>query len=492
MIALASDHIGLSLKRRIISYLEEKGLAYKDFGTFSTERCDYPVFAQKAAEAVVLGECKSGILFCGTGIGMSIAANKVKGIRCVVCSDVYSAVLSRQHNNTNMLSLGSRVVGEELALMIVDFWLNTPYEGGRHQHRIEQITNIEKCKRFDMKVKKITGNTVVDELIAKMTLEEKIQLVHGKKCDKYLGNQAGFVEGIKRLGIPDLFICDGESGVNISWDTTALPAKVGLAATFDTETAMQYGEILGREAKDTGMNVILTPRVNIVRDPVADIMGSNGGNYQTYGEDPILNGKMGAAEAVGIQKDNNCIANLKQMFGSSTGTAQGSPACFIPEQAMHEIYMRVFEEPVRAGVGSAMTNYNKVNNKWTYFFTEMNKNLLRDEWGFKGFIIDDWHCLFDPEAIMENVTLEMPGKDYVGEGSEKSVYGQKLIDAIKDPNNPVTEDHLDRAVGYLLDTLYRFLFYVAAELYHRQCHTVLQDPNVFGNNLSFALFRRKS
>ena len=204
------------------------------------------------------------------------------------------------------------------------------------------------------------------------------------------------------------------------------------------------------------MNVILTPRVNIVRDPVADIQGSNGGNYQTYGEDPVLNGRLGAAEAVGIQRDGNCIACLKQMFGSSTGTAQGSPVCLIEEQAMHEIYMQVFEEPIRAGVGSAMTNYNQVNGKWTSMASEMNQTLCRTEWGFKGFIVDDWHCLFNPASIMENVTLEMPGKDYVGEGSEKSVYGRMLMVAIADPDSPITEEHLNKAVGRLLTTLHRF------------------------------------
>ena len=442
MIALASDHIGLELKRHIIEYLNTKKLSYKDYGAFSAERCDYPLQAQRAARAVASGECERGILFCGTGAGVSIAANKVRGIRCVVCSEPYSARLSRLHNNTNMLALGTRVVGPELALMIAESWLEAEYEGGRHHRRVEQIASIE------------SGG--VDALLAQLTLEEKIQLVHGQKCDPYRGNQAGFVAGIKRLGIPDVFVCDGELGVNVSWDATMFPSKVGLAATFDTDTARQYGEALGREAKSAGMNVILTPRVNIVRDPVADIEGSNGGNYQTYGEDPVLNGRMGAAEAQGIQRDNNCIATVKQMLGSSTGTAQGSPRCIIGEQAMREIYMRVFEEPIRSGAGSAMTNYNQVNGQWTYMFSEMNQKLCRDEWGFAGFLVDDWHCLFDTESIMENVTLEMPGRDYYGEGNEKSVYGAMLKQAVLDPASPVTETHLDKAVRDYLDTLKRF------------------------------------
>ncbi len=143
MIALGSDHVGIELKRVIMQYLDEKGLAYKDFGTFDTERCNYPEYALKAANAVVSGECDKGILCCGTGIGISIAANKVKGIRCVVCSEPYSALLSRQHNNTNMLALGSRVVGGDLAKMIVEQWLAGVYEGGRHQVRVDQIKEIE-------------------------------------------------------------------------------------------------------------------------------------------------------------------------------------------------------------------------------------------------------------------------------------------------------------------------------------------------------------
>ncbi|WP_407657462.1 ribose 5-phosphate isomerase B [Massiliimalia timonensis] len=148
MIALASDHVGIELKKHIIEYLEEHNLEYRDFGTYGTERCNYPEFALKAANAVASGECEKGILCCGTGIGISIAANKVKGIRCVVCSDCYSALLSRQHNNTNMLSLGSRVVGKDLGLMIVEQWLNGEYEGGRHQVRIDQIAQIEQTGKI--------------------------------------------------------------------------------------------------------------------------------------------------------------------------------------------------------------------------------------------------------------------------------------------------------------------------------------------------------
>lgn len=148
MIALGSDHVGIELKRVIIDYFNEKGIKFKDFGTFTEERTDYPIFAEKVARSVVDGECEKGIIFCGTGIGISIAANKVKGVRAVVCSDCYSAKLSREHNNTNILALGSRVVGIELGKLIVDNWMEAEFEGGRHQRRIDQISKIENNEKL--------------------------------------------------------------------------------------------------------------------------------------------------------------------------------------------------------------------------------------------------------------------------------------------------------------------------------------------------------
>ncbi len=143
MIALACDHSALEMKKEIIKLLEEMGLEYKDFGTYEPVSCDYPVYGARAAHAVASGECDRGILICGTGIGMSLVANKIKGIRCVVCSEPYSAQLSRMHNNSNMLALGARVVGSELARMIARIWLETDFEGGRHARRVGMITALE-------------------------------------------------------------------------------------------------------------------------------------------------------------------------------------------------------------------------------------------------------------------------------------------------------------------------------------------------------------
>jgi len=143
MIALASDHAGFELKSAIRRYLDERGVAYNDFGTHSQDSCDYPAYGLKAAQAVANGQCERGILVCGTGVGIGIAAGKVRGVRCVNCSEPYSAVLSRRHNDTNMLSLGARVVGQGLAITIVEQWLDATFEGGRHLDRIELIAKYE-------------------------------------------------------------------------------------------------------------------------------------------------------------------------------------------------------------------------------------------------------------------------------------------------------------------------------------------------------------
>ena len=140
MIALGSDHGGYGLKQEIIGYLEEKGIEYKDYGCYDESPCDYPVFGKKAAQAVASGECEKGILICGTGIGISIAANKVKGVRAALCHDVFSAKATREHNDANMLAMGARVVGPGLALMIVDTFLNTEFSNAeRHQKRIDML-----------------------------------------------------------------------------------------------------------------------------------------------------------------------------------------------------------------------------------------------------------------------------------------------------------------------------------------------------------------
>ena len=143
MIAIGSDHGGYELKEHIKTHLEEIGEEYKDYGTYSEASVDYPDCAAPVCEAVQNGTADKGILICGTGIGISMAANKHKGIRAALCSDVYSAKMTKIHNNANVICMGGRVIGRELAFMMVDAWLNAEFEGGRHEERIAKIHAIE-------------------------------------------------------------------------------------------------------------------------------------------------------------------------------------------------------------------------------------------------------------------------------------------------------------------------------------------------------------
>ena len=144
MIAIASDHGGYALKEHIKAYLAAKGITCQDFGCETPDRCDYPVFGKAAAQAVASGQCQWGIVICTTGIGISIAANKVRGIRCALCGDPLSASLTRRHNNANMLAMGAGIIGPNMAERIVDVFLNTQFEGGRHARRVGLMMDIEK------------------------------------------------------------------------------------------------------------------------------------------------------------------------------------------------------------------------------------------------------------------------------------------------------------------------------------------------------------
>ena len=143
MIAVCCDHGGLSLKQEVLRHLEEKGLEYKDFGTNSPESCDYPDIVKPLCQAIQRGECDKGVIICGTGIGISMAANKMKGIRAALCHDSFSAEFTRRHNDSNIIAFGARVIGPGLALQLLDIFLNTPFEGGRHAVRVEKMMALE-------------------------------------------------------------------------------------------------------------------------------------------------------------------------------------------------------------------------------------------------------------------------------------------------------------------------------------------------------------
>ncbi len=138
-VVVGADHGGFEYKKAVIDFLKSKNIDYIDVGTYSKDSCDYPLIANKAAEKILAGQAQRGVLICGTGIGMSIAANKIKGIRAALCSDTFSARASRAHNNANILCLGERVIGICLALDILDVWLKSDFEGGRHQKRVDML-----------------------------------------------------------------------------------------------------------------------------------------------------------------------------------------------------------------------------------------------------------------------------------------------------------------------------------------------------------------
>lgn len=142
-IAMGNDHTAIELKETIKAHLEKRGIEVLDLGTNSTESCDYPVYGEAVGRVVAGGDADLGIVICGTGLGISLAANKVKGIRACVCSEPYTARLSRMHNNSNVLAFGARVVGDEMAKMITDQWLDASFEGGRHQRRVDLLMEIE-------------------------------------------------------------------------------------------------------------------------------------------------------------------------------------------------------------------------------------------------------------------------------------------------------------------------------------------------------------
>ena len=143
MIAIGSDHGGYLLKEELKKHLEEKGIEFKDFGTDSAASCDYPVYAEKVCRAIQSGECEKGILICGTGIGMSMCANKCKGIRAALCGDHFSAEFTRKHNDANVLCMGARTIGPGVALQLADIFLTTEFEGGRHEQRVSMMMELE-------------------------------------------------------------------------------------------------------------------------------------------------------------------------------------------------------------------------------------------------------------------------------------------------------------------------------------------------------------
>ncbi len=277
-------------------------------------------------------------------------------------------------------------------------------------------------------------------LLRQMTLDEKISLVHGARDPKSLG-QAGYWPGLPRLGIPPLRFADGPPGVNVNRDATALPAPVGLAATFNPEVARLYGVVLGREAKALGQDVFLAPYVNIVRDPLFRR------NHTTLSEDPLLAARLGAEVTTGIQSQG-VMAQVKHLAGYS-----GFDNVLIDERTLHEVYLPAFEAAVKAGVASVMCAYNMINGSWGCENGELQNDILRRQWGFKGFVTSDWGAVHSPGAITKGLDLEMPGREIAGRRG--GVYFTEALKAAVE-SGAVPVSSIDQAVGRILYEMDRF------------------------------------
>jgi beta-glucosidase len=273
-----------------------------------------------------------------------------------------------------------------------------------------------------------------------MSLEEKISLLHGARDPKNLG-EAGYWPGLPRLGIPPLRLADGPCGVNVNRDATAMPAPVGLAATFDPEAARLYGVVMGRDARALEQDILLAPHVNIVRDPLFRR------NHTTLGEDPLLGARLGAAEIAGIQSQG-VMAQVKHLAGYN-----GSENVVIDERTLREIYLPAFEAAVQAGAASAMCAYNRINGAWACENPALQNGILRGEWGFTGFIASDWGAVHGTLALAAGLDLEMPGREIAGRPGGP-YFGDALQAAVRSGAVPVAA--VDSALARILRQMDRF------------------------------------
>ncbi len=280
----------------------------------------------------------------------------------------------------------------------------------------------------------------VQSLLHRMTLEEKLSLVHGTRDPKDLG-QAGYWPGLPRLGIPSLRFADGPPGINVNREASGLPAPVLLAATFDVEAARLYGVVMGRDAAALKQNVVLAPHVNIVRDPLFRR------NHTAFSEDPLLSANIGAAQIRGIQSQG-VMAQVKHLAGYN-----GAQNVAIDERTLHEIYLPPFEEAVQAGVASAMCAYNKINGEWACENGALQNNVLRGQFGFRGFITSDWGAVHTPAAIMKGLDLEMPGRE-IGGRRGGPYFTEPLKAAVQNGSIPMAV--VDAAVSRILEQMDRF------------------------------------
>lgn len=278
----------------------------------------------------------------------------------------------------------------------------------------------------------------VEGLLARLTLDEKISLLHGATDPDPLG-QAGHVPGVERLGIPPLRLADGPAGVRVTRRATALPAPVLLASAFDPDLARRYGQVIGREGRALGQDVLLSPMVNLIRTPYA------GRNFETFGEDPLLAADLVAAEIEGIQSEG-LIATVKHFALNNQEKNRDSIDVRVDEQTLHEVELRGFEAAVQAGVGALMGAYNKVNGTFSCESEALLTDVLRRQWGFDGWVMTDWSAVHGTaHPLAAGLDMEMPDGKY---------FGTALRTAVHDRTVP--ESHVDRAVRRILAVMDRF------------------------------------
>ncbi|MEV0641437.1 glycoside hydrolase family 3 N-terminal domain-containing protein [Streptomyces sp. NPDC050619] len=278
----------------------------------------------------------------------------------------------------------------------------------------------------------------VEGLIAKLTLDEKISLLHGATDPDSLG-QAGYIPGVERLGIPPLRLADGPAGVRITKPATALPAPVLLAAAFDPDLARRYGRVIGHEGRALGQDVLLSPMVNLIRTPYA------GRNFETFGEDPLLASDLVAAEIEGIQGEG-LVATVKHFAMNNQEKDRMSIDVRVDERTMHELELRGFEAAVDVGAGAVMGAYNKVNGTFSCENKTLLTDILREQWGFEGWVMTDWSAAHSTKrAITAGLDMEMPDGTY---------FGTPLKSAVR--NGSVSERYVDRAVRRILSVMDRF------------------------------------
>jgi beta-glucosidase len=294
----------------------------------------------------------------------------------------------------------------------------------------------------------------VQGLIAQLSVDEKLTLLQGARDPAYAG-EAGYIAGVPRLGIPPLRLADGPANVFNRYETTALPQPIALAATFSTDLARRYGEVLGREARATRTDVLLAPMVNIMRLP------NWGRNVTSSGEDPFVIAQLASAEMLGIQSTGT-LANAKHFLANNQALHQGGGifgadgANFvIDERTLHEIYLPGFEALLRNGVASVMASYNKTNGYWNAENEANLTTLLRGEIGWNGFVMSDWHANRSTLSINAGLDMEMPGAGpQYPLGREGPKWGARLKAALD--AGEVSTAVLDRAVGRVLTQMERF------------------------------------